>query len=237
MKCTITSFCNSFRIITARIRRMREGTVFSLFVSSHPRGGTPARSGWWGRGTWGSPQYRSGWWGDIQVPPPTVQTWPGGGVTPGTPLTIQTWLEYPPHHHLDLARVPPPPWLDGVPPGPGLDGRGYPQYPPPPRARSGWRVSKLQKWPDQKIPSQDVLYDKHAFVIGHICGKYPIFLFRGRILCSFSVIQCHEISFIQVTNADYILRWLPLQRVTHKQPKQQPRLSSNWSHDISIGNL
>ena len=56
-------------VITARIRRMVEGTVFSLFVSSHlhggvPRpgldggGGTPVRSGWWG----GTPT-RSEWWG------------------------------------------------------------------------------------------------------------------------------------------------------------------------------
>ena len=37
-------------IFTARIRRMGEGTVFSLFVSSHLGGGgvTPVRSKGWG---------------------------------------------------------------------------------------------------------------------------------------------------------------------------------------------
>ena len=35
----------SLRLVTARIRRMGEGTVFSLFVSSHPGGVPHHRSG------------------------------------------------------------------------------------------------------------------------------------------------------------------------------------------------
>ena len=67
-------------IFTARIRRIGEGTVFSLFVRPHLDGGwgTPVRSGWWGvpypgldgggvpqpglDGGGGNPA-RSGWWG------------------------------------------------------------------------------------------------------------------------------------------------------------------------------
>ena len=44
---------NIVLIITVHIRRMEEGTVFSLFVSPHlDRGNTPARSGWWGGVPW-----------------------------------------------------------------------------------------------------------------------------------------------------------------------------------------
>ena len=128
-------------IITARFRRMGEGTVFSLFVSSHLDGGsTPARSGWWGGvprpgldgggypgQVWmvGGTLARSGWWG---VPQQGLDGW-------GVPWT-----------GLDGGRVP----------QPGLDGGGYPNQvcmvggtlarsgwsglprEPPPPARSGW---------------------------------------------------------------------------------------------------
>ena len=104
-------------IFTARIRRMGEGTVFSLFVSSHldgggrvPQpgldgGGTPARSGWWGGG--GTPA-RSAWWGGRGTPARS-------GCWGGTPARSAWWGGYP-------GQV----WmLGGVGvPQPGLDGGG-----------------------------------------------------------------------------------------------------------------
>ena len=72
---------------------MGEGTVLSLFVSSHldKGGGTPARSGWWGGGT----PARSGWWGYPS------QVWMVGGGTParsgwwGYPSQVWTWRGIP----------------------------------------------------------------------------------------------------------------------------------------------
>ena len=123
-------------VFTARIRRMGESTVFSLFVSPHldggrgypitgldrgvPHhrsgqggtpsqiwvGGTPARSGCWVGGT----PARSGWW--VGVP------WPGLDLGGGTPARSGWW---------GVPRYPSAKsgcW--GVPPQPGLDGGGTP---------------------------------------------------------------------------------------------------------------
>ena len=95
----ITNLLIIKHLFTAHIRRMGEGTVFSLFVSPHlGGGGTPVRSrevphprSGWGEGV---PHPRSGW-GVPQVPP-TRSGW-------GTPLPL-------------LGQ-------DGVPPRPGM---GYP---------------------------------------------------------------------------------------------------------------
>ena len=99
--------------VTARIRRMGEGTVFSLFVSPHlGGGGTPIR-------------YRGGnpsqiWLGGVPHP---RSRW--GGVPPN-----QVRMESPPQPGQD--GVPPPPGPEtGDPPGPGTG------YSPPPRTRDG----------------------------------------------------------------------------------------------------
>ena len=80
-------------IITARIRRMGEGTVFSLFVSPHLGGvgGTLVRSG---RGV---PHLRYG----RGVPPG-----PGMGDPPGQTWDAQTWDQVPPppRHSEHLRR-------------------------------------------------------------------------------------------------------------------------------------
>ena len=107
---------NKLEIFTARIRRMGEGTVFSLFVSPHLDGGGGTLSQVWvGGGTssqvrvggtsggypvpgLGSTPSRSGWWG---VPHPRS----GGYPIPG----------------LDGGGIPPQPGLDGVPPTHPLD--------------------------------------------------------------------------------------------------------------------
>ena len=94
-------------IFTARMRRMGEGTVFSLFVSPHPDvggGGQYSISGLDGEvpiqlmggvphlGDWGVPHLRSRW----RVPHPAD----GGGVLhPGggdTPSPVQDWMGYSP---------------------------------------------------------------------------------------------------------------------------------------------
>ena len=114
---------NSFTVVhlfSARIRRMGEGTVFSLFVSSHldgggrgypipglDRGGLPhPRSG-----PGGVPHPRSGL-GEYLIP---GLDW--GGVTPS-----QVWTGGVPHTPSQVGgypRYPPPqPGLDGVPPHP-----------------------------------------------------------------------------------------------------------------------
>ena len=123
-------------IFTARIRRMGEGTVFSLFVSSH-LGGVP-QSGLGG----GVPHPKSGQGlypipglaGGYPIPglgegvPHRVPPRPGTGYPPrpgmGYPLdlgwgTPQTWHGVPPRPGMGY---PPQTW-DGVPPGPGM---GYP---------------------------------------------------------------------------------------------------------------
>ena len=79
-------------IFTARIRRMGEGTVFSLFVSSHLGGGPRSRSGGGvpGPGQGGVPGLRSrgGTWSQIQGGYPVsdlggyLVSDPGGGVLP-----------------------------------------------------------------------------------------------------------------------------------------------------------
>ena len=86
-------------IITARIRRMGEGTVFSLFVSPHlGGGGTPVRSG----GGYPIP-------GLVGVPPGPGMGYPlpdlGQGTPPGPGTGYLPWT-----------------W-DRVPPGPGTGDR------------------------------------------------------------------------------------------------------------------
>ena len=128
----------SLAIITACIRRMREGNIFSLSTLAGGGGGRGTPSQIWGdtpSQVWmvgrGVPHPRSGWWGGgFPIPSPG---W-GGGVYPIPGL--------------DGGRVPrvtPPParsgWWGvphprsgwwGVPPLPGLDGGGgYVGYPPP----------------------------------------------------------------------------------------------------------
>ena len=103
--------------ITARIRRMTEGTVFTLFtismggtLSQVVMGGTP--SCWWGY-----PNPRSGWGGTLGYPHPRLD-----GVLPpikdwmGHPLPIKDWMGYPPSWSW-IGVLPPPPsagW--GTPP-------------------------------------------------------------------------------------------------------------------------
>ena len=121
-------------LITARIRRMGEGTVFSLFVSSHLGGVLPQS------GLGGVPHLRSGrggtpsqvWLGGYPipglggrgypilgldgVPPPTRSGWgtslprPGMGYPPrpGTGNPPGTWEGLPPLQTWDW--VPPPTW-------------------------------------------------------------------------------------------------------------------------------
>ena len=156
------------RVITTRIQRMGEGTVFSLFVSSHLNwgrgGGTPARSGWWGRGypsqVWmvggsqGTPwPGLDGGWEVPGVPP--GQVWMVGG-TQGTPSQVwmvagtrgtqpgQVWMVG------DAWGTPIPPELDGVSPCPGLDG-GW-EVLGVPLARSGYATSGW--WGYQGYPTQ-----------------------------------------------------------------------------------
>ena len=124
-----TGILNVLLIITARIRRMGEGNVFTLCVSPHLDwgGGVPIRIL---KGVGGSPS----------------QVWRGGtlsqvwlvGVPCGTPLprtgwgtspTSQDWMGYP---RPGLDGVPPWPGLDGICHWPGLDGV------PPPLSRTGW---------------------------------------------------------------------------------------------------
>ena len=69
-QCFINLMTNIF---TTRIRRMREGNSFSLFVSPHPGGGTPSPS----HSTSIVPMSFLG------VPPSQVRTVGGGGFTPG----------------------------------------------------------------------------------------------------------------------------------------------------------
>ena len=155
-------------VITARIRRMGEDTVFSLFVSPHldvGGGGTPSQvqvggvphPGNCGGGThprtrWGVPHYPIQLMGD-PIPGP-------GGGTPvqvqvGVPHSrsgwgyppVQTWDGVPPFLALGLGTPPPIPGMGyhppsrpgmGYPPSLGLDG-----YPPP--ASTEWDTSPHQK--------------------------------------------------------------------------------------------
>ena len=109
-------FAFQFDIITARIRRMGEGTVFSLFVSSHLDGVGVPESGLDGWG--GSTPARSGWWG---VPRPGLD---GGGypsqvwMIGGNPS--QVWMVG------GTQDTPSQVWMVGGVPQPGLDGGGYP---------------------------------------------------------------------------------------------------------------
>ena len=132
---------------TARIRRMGEGTVFSLFVSSHldPGGGGVPQPGLDVGGG-----YPSQVWVVGGVPQPGLD---GGGGVPQSGLDggeggypSQVWMvegSTPARSWWGgtLARSW---WLGGYPgqvlmvgvvPRPGLDGGGYPRYP---LARSGW---------------------------------------------------------------------------------------------------
>ena len=105
-------------IITARIQRMREGNIFSLYFQSvHTCGGgggrTPSqvwvrvphlRSGW-GIGYPGYPPTRTGWWrgtpSQVWMVGGTRGTpWPGldGGGVPGVPPSHQEWMGYPLPH-------------------------------------------------------------------------------------------------------------------------------------------
>ena len=75
--------------ITARIRRMGEGTVFSLFVSSHLGGGVPPPQVWLGGGT-----PSQVWTGGVPGVPPQpgldgVPPWPDLGW--GTPWPDLGW--------------------------------------------------------------------------------------------------------------------------------------------------
>ena len=112
---TIFRIRHCFIIITARIRRMREGNIFSLFTLVG-RGVPCPRSGWGGgnpRSEWGGTQSQV-WmgWGQYPIPGPD-----GGypilltGEYPhprsGQVYCIQDWMGYPlPHPH------PPPPSED-----------------------------------------------------------------------------------------------------------------------------
>ena len=86
----------------------------------HPRSGwgapgVPPSQVWMVGGTWGTPLARSGWWGD-----PILGLGVGG--TWGTQQARSWWWRVP--------WVPPPLWLDGVPPSPPppswLDGVPHP---------------------------------------------------------------------------------------------------------------
>ena len=126
-------------IFTARIRRMREGTVFSLFISSHLAGGgdpIPGLGGYLMPGLDGGgtpsqvwmggypipgldgrvPHPRSGWEGtpsQVWMGDTPSQVWTGG--TPSQVWTGCTWGT--PHDWMGY----PPSLLDGVPPPPPLD--------------------------------------------------------------------------------------------------------------------
>ena len=101
----------------------------------HPRsgmGGYPFQG-------WGTP-VRSGWWGVPWVPPPSRPDLGTPHHLPWVPLTIQTWLGYPPPCRPVWGI--PYPW-DGVPPPPSKPGWGTPHprpemgYPPPSRPGLG----------------------------------------------------------------------------------------------------
>ena len=124
---------NFVLIITARIQRMGEGTVLSLFVSSHLD---------WG----GVPHPRPRWGGEVPHPKSGQGRYPIPGLGGGTP-------GYPPWPGLDAGGVPRVPpsqvWMVGGTQGtpwPGLDGGGVPRVPLWPGldgggyslARSGW---------------------------------------------------------------------------------------------------
>ena len=148
---SLMNLTNWVCLITARIRRMGEGTVFSLFVSPHLRGGGYPISGLGGGGVYpisglgrgypipglagGVPHPRSGQGGTPS------QVCSGGTPWDGVPpdlrwATPQTWDGVPPP---DLGwgtpcqvwgvppgtwdRVPPPNLGRGTPPKPGM---GYP---------------------------------------------------------------------------------------------------------------
>ena len=124
-------------VITARIRRMGEGNIFTLCVSPH--------LDWGGEGV---PYPRSG---QVRYPIPgldkwgtTSQVWTGGVPHPGSGRggdrapPVQTWdLVHPP----DLGQVHPQArtgW--GTPPG--QDWMGY----PPPCPDKGWGTPPVQTW-------------------------------------------------------------------------------------------
>ena len=115
---------NARRIVTAGIRRMGEGNIFTLCVSPHLRGGVPhLRSG-------GVPHPRSGW-GRVPHPrsgrgypiPDLARGYPipglARGIIPhldGVPPN-QVWMGYP---TWTWDGVPPPWTWDGVPPESGM---------------------------------------------------------------------------------------------------------------------
>ena len=163
-------------IVTARIRRMTEGNIFSLSTLVGGWGGLPhLRSGWGGGGTQsqvqtGGPHLRSGLGGGVshhrsrwgRLPHPRsergvphsadggypIQDQDGG--TLEYPLPIQDWMGYPP----DLRWGYPPSktgWgtphqQNGVPPPPSKTGWGTPA----PRQQNGVTppspVSKASTW-------------------------------------------------------------------------------------------
>ena len=166
-------------VFTARIRRMEEGTVFSLFVSSHldigvPQpgvdgwggypgqvwmvGGYPARSRWWGRvpqpGLDGRGYPSQVWMVGGRYP---SQIWMVGGYPGQVWMVGGTWGTTPlarsgwgnPPHHDWMGY---PSWLDEVPPT--MTEWGTPHnwmgYPPP------WLDGVPPPWLDEVPPPTNI---------------------------------------------------------------------------------
>ena len=175
--------------ITARIRRMGEGTVFSLFVSSHLGGGIP-QSGLGGvphpKSGQGVPHPRSGWGEGYPS-----QVWPGGYPIPGlgrgggTPS--QVWMRegYPP----DQVWMGYPQTWDGVPPGPGM---GYPPdlgwgtFPGPGMGYLPWTWDGYHPGPEMGYPLEPGMgYTPNLGHSEHLLhgGQYASCIHAGVLSC------------------------------------------------------